>query len=87
VFNLQREVVDKCLNIIQQFRAGKITKPKASLLLQQTIPHESLKEDSFVSAYRSYLDMLDNFEAYQNGAARRVSETRELLGGNQMDEQ
>lgn len=55
MFNLQGEVVDKCLNIIQQSRADKILKPKASIWLQQAIPHESAEEDSFVSAYGSYL--------------------------------
>ena len=73
--SLQKEVMDKCLDIIQQFRAGKVAKPRATLLLQQTIPHETLEEESFVSAYGSYLEMLDNFAAYQRGASRRVTDT------------
>lgn len=85
-FHLQKGTVDKCLEIVQQFRADKISKLKATLLLQQTIPHESVEEESFVSAYGSYLNMLDNFEQYQTGAGRRIDETRELLGGNQSGE-
>ena len=53
--NLQKEAVDKCLDIVQQFRADKIMKSKATLLLQQIIPHETFEEDTFVSAYGSYL--------------------------------
>ena len=81
--NLQREVVDKCLDIVQQFRGDKVTKSRATILLQQAIPHETLEEASFVSAYESYLEMLDNFESYQRGAARRIAETGELLGAEQ----
>ena len=85
--NLRKEVTDKCLDIVQQFRADKVTKSRATLLLQQTIPHETLEEDSFVSAYGTYLEMLDNFEAYQRGASRRIAETGNLFDGCQSDEQ
>jgi hypothetical protein len=70
-------------NVSQQFRVDKFLKPRATLQLQQIIPHESAEEDSFVSAYGSYLRMLDNFEQYQRGAVRRISETREFLGDGQ----
>jgi hypothetical protein len=85
VFNLQKEVMDKCLNIVQQFRVNRISKPRASLQLQQVIPHENTKEDSFILAYGSYLKMLNNFKQYQSGVARRISETGELLGNGQPD--
>ena len=39
--NLQKEVVDKCFDIIQQWGTDKVTKPRVTILLQQSIPHET----------------------------------------------
>ena len=36
---------------------------------------------------KPHLKMLDGFEAYWRGAGRRTAETRELLEGDQPDEQ
>jgi hypothetical protein len=63
----QRQTVDKCTNVVQDFRSGKITKPRASLLLQQLIPRDDSNENIFLSTYESYFDMLDNFEHYRSG--------------------
>ena len=71
--------MDKCLDIIQQFRGDKITKSKATILLQQAIPHESLKEASFISTYGSYLEMLDNFESCHEEVSVSNIETPLLL--------
>jgi len=85
-FGLQAEVISNCIEIVQQFRTGKITKPKAALLLQQAIPKNETDEDAYVSAYGSYLDMLNNFEWYRTGNSRRVDETQGLLGVGQSGE-
>jgi hypothetical protein len=34
----QNQAIDKCTSIIQEFQSGSISKPKAFLLLQQSIP-------------------------------------------------
>jgi hypothetical protein len=54
-FGLQEEGINKCIDIVHQFRSDKIFKAKASLLLQQTIPREGIEEDTFVKAYGAYL--------------------------------
>ncbi|KAF8812993.1 hypothetical protein BYT27DRAFT_6394066 [Phlegmacium glaucopus] len=48
---LQLEIVSSCIDIVQQFRAGNIGKPTASLLLQQAIPHKTMDEEVFISTY------------------------------------
>jgi hypothetical protein len=62
----QKQAVDKCTNIIQEFRSGNISKPRATVLLQQTIPHVDTDEESFMSTYKSYFSILDNFEQYRS---------------------
>jgi len=86
-FRLQAEVISKCIEIVQQFRAGKLTKPEASILLQQSIPGENIDETTFVAAYGSYLEMLNNFEQYQTGNSRRADDTWEFLWNEQPNEQ
>ena len=68
----QRQIVGKCTDIVQDFRSGKISKPKASLLLQQSIPHDNSDESIFLSTYESYFGMLNNFEQYRRGNVKRV---------------
>jgi hypothetical protein len=63
-------VVSKCVEVVQQFRAGKISKPKASILLFQAIPQGQLEESAFVTTYGAYMGMLDNFEHYRDSAAQ-----------------
>ena len=77
----QRQAVEKCTNIVQDFRSSKITKSKASLLLQQSIPHDDPDDDSFLSVYESYFDMLDNFEHYRDGNIGRIDEVQGQLAG------
>jgi hypothetical protein len=77
----QRQTIDKCTNVVQEFRSGKISKPKASLLLQQLIPHDESNEDAFMSAYESYFDMLDNFEQYRSGNLERINDVQRQLAG------
>jgi hypothetical protein len=74
----QRQIVEKCTKVIQEFRSGKITKPKASLLLQQFIPHDDLNENTFISSYESYFNMLDNFEHYRSGNLGRINDIQQL---------
>ena len=69
-YGLQNEVVSKCVEVVQQFRAGEILKPKASVLLFQAIPQERLEEGAFITAYGAYMGMLDNFERYRDSAAQ-----------------
>jgi len=76
--NSQSDVVgttDACLQIVHKFQSRESLKPRASLLLQKTIPQESISEDAYESAYGAYLDMLDNFEAYRQGSSGQVGET------------
>src|SRR5271168_2990256 len=68
----QKQTVDKCTNIVQEFRTGRVSKSKATLLLQRAIPHDEHDEDNFTSVYESYFDMLENFERYQRGSIERV---------------
>jgi hypothetical protein len=77
----QKQTVDRCTSIVQEFWSGKISKPRASILLQQSIPHDDASEESFSSTYESYFDMLDNFERYRSGNAQRVDEVRQQLAG------
>ncbi|KAF8814651.1 hypothetical protein BYT27DRAFT_7081792, partial [Phlegmacium glaucopus] len=42
--------------------------------------------ESFVSAYGSYLDMLDNFERYRTGNIQRINATSQTLAGGRSDE-
>ena len=78
----QKQTVDKCTNIVQEFRTGRISKSKASLQLQRAIPHGDHDEDSFTSTYESYFDMLENFERYQNGSIERVDNVHQRLAGS-----
>ena len=78
----QKQIVDKCTSIVQEFRSGEISKPKASLLLQQAIPHDDSNEESFLSVYGSYFDMLDNFEHYQDGNIGRINDVHQQLIGS-----
>ncbi|KAF8808056.1 hypothetical protein BYT27DRAFT_7256580 [Phlegmacium glaucopus] len=84
---LQSGVVDNCIDIVQQFRAGRVNKPKASLLLQQAIPHKTVDEETFISTYSSYLDMLDNFERYWTGNVQRVNASSQIIAGGESNEQ
>jgi hypothetical protein len=61
-YGLQNEVISKCIEIIQQFRAGEVSKPKASMLLFQGIPQGQLEESAFITTYGVYMGMLDNFK-------------------------
>jgi hypothetical protein len=69
-YGLQNEVVSKCVEVVQQFRAGKISKPKASILLFQAIPQGQLEESAFITAYGAYMGMLNNFKHYRDSAAQ-----------------
>jgi len=54
----QRQIVNRCTYIVQEFRTGRNSKSKASYLLQQSIPHDSANEDLFLSTYKPYFNML-----------------------------
>ncbi|KAF8802661.1 hypothetical protein BYT27DRAFT_7244561 [Phlegmacium glaucopus] len=83
----QRQVVDKCTSIVQDFRSGKISKPKASVLLQQSIPHDNASEDVFLSTYEPYFDMLENFERYRRGNVGRIDSVQQRLASSLPDGQ
>jgi len=57
-----RRIINKCADIVQEFRTGRISKSKASYLLQQSIPHDDANEDLFLSTYEPYFNMLYNFK-------------------------
>jgi hypothetical protein len=80
--DVQRQTVEKCTNIVQEFRSGAISKPKASWLLQQAIPHDGVDESQFLSNYEPYFDMLDNFERYQSGNVERIDSIHQQLAGS-----
>src|ERR1700679_659726 len=83
----QKQVIDKCTNIVQEFRTGKVSKSKASLLLQQCIPHDNPDVDTFISVYESYFDMLDNFERYRSGNVERIDDVhRHLASTRELDQ-
>jgi hypothetical protein len=77
-----RQTVERCTNIVQEFRTGSISKPKASWLLQRAIPHDGVDEDRFLSSYEPYFDMLDNFERYRNSNADRIGSVQQRLSGS-----
>ena len=83
----QRQVIDSCTSVVQYFRAGRISKPKASISLQQCIPHDNADENIFLSIYEPYFDMLNNFERYQKGNIRGIGEVQRQLGESSTDEQ
>src|SRR5271168_108605 len=57
--------IEKCTGIVHEFRAGRISKPRAALRLQQIIPHDDPDDESFLSVFEPYIDMLENFERYR----------------------
>ena len=75
----QKQTIKKCTHIVQDFRSGNVSKPRASLLLQQTIPHENSDEETFSSTYESYFNMLDNFEQYRNSSLGHIENVRQRL--------
>lgn len=77
----QRQTVNKCTEIVQDFRSGAISKPKASFLLQRVIPHDDSNEQDFLSVYETYFDMLDNFERYQRSNTERIDNVHQRLTG------
>src|ERR1700678_667783 len=83
----QRRTIEKCTSIVQEFRAGHLSKSKAALLLQQAIPHDDPDDEVFLSTYESYFDMLKNFERYRDGNVRRVDEVQQQLAGTPAVEQ
>jgi len=83
----QKQIIDKCTGIVQEFRAGKISKSKATLLLQQSIPYDSSDKGAFLSAFESYFDMLKNFERHPKGNIEQVQEVQQQLAGPQLNEQ
>jgi len=48
----QQHIIDKCTNIVQDFRAGRVSKSKASILLQQSIPPDETNKDQFLFTYK-----------------------------------
>jgi hypothetical protein len=78
----QKRTVEKCTGIVQEFRTGSISKPKASWLLQQAIPRSDDSEERFLSDYEPYFDMLDNFERYQQGNVGRFDDVHQRLTGH-----
>jgi hypothetical protein len=75
----QRQTIDKCTAVVQEFRTGKVSKSRASMLLQRSIPHDDTNEDQFLSTYGSYFDMLDNFERYRDGNVDRINNVHQQL--------
>ena len=89
----QRRTVEKCTSIVHEFRAGQISKPRAALRLQQIIPHVDPDEESFLSIFEPYFDMLENFEQYRrgnmeqtNGVQQRLGESSSVAGQDQDNE-
>jgi len=83
----QRLIINKCTNIIQDFRAGRVSKSKVSILLQQSIPQDDSNEDQFLSTYEPYFKMLDNFEHYQRGNIERIDNVQQHIAGTLSNEQ
>ena len=77
----QKQTVEKCTNIIQEFRSGSVSKSKAALLLQQAIPRNGSSEEQFLAVYEPYFDMLNNFERYRSRNADRIDDVRQRLAG------
>ena len=75
----QKQTIEKCTNIVQEFRTGAISNPKASWILQRAIPHEGINEDQFLSSYEPYFNMLDNFERYQTSNVGRIEDIHQQL--------
>ncbi|THH05031.1 hypothetical protein EW146_g10010 [Bondarzewia mesenterica] len=62
------ELSGKCFEIVQGFRAGKITRTSAIIELQSTIMQENFSKEKFEQSFGAYLDILDNFERQQSSA-------------------
>ena len=48
-FGLEKEVVDACLAVVQEYRSGEISKSRATLQLQEIFPG-SMDEPAFLEA-------------------------------------
>ena len=75
----QKQTVERCTGIVQEFRTGQISKSRAALLLQQTIPHDDFNDEEFLSIYEPYFDMLENFERYRRGNVQQTDEIQRRL--------
>jgi hypothetical protein len=62
-------------------------KIQASLLLQKAIPCDSANEDLFMSTYKSYFDMRENFDRYRDGNISRINHVHQHLAGAPASEQ
>ncbi|THH07120.1 hypothetical protein EW146_g9418 [Bondarzewia mesenterica] len=59
---------ERCFEIVQEYRTGKVTKTHAIIRLQCIISQENLTKEGFKQSFGTYLDMLDNFERQQSAA-------------------
>ena len=82
----QRRTVERCTGIVHEFRAGNISKPRATIQLQQTIPHDDPNDEAFFSIYEPYFDMLENFERYRRGNVEQADEVQHRLDGSHIVE-
>jgi len=73
---LEKEVTEACLAIVQDYRAGGLSKAQATLQLHGAFP-DTLDEDAFVEAFRTYFEMLDNFDRFRDGAGQHGHFARE----------
>ncbi|THH13725.1 hypothetical protein EW146_g6527 [Bondarzewia mesenterica] len=65
---LHSELSKRCVEVIQEFRSGRVMKPRAILELRDAISKEELSRESVEQSFGIYLDMLDNFEQQQSAA-------------------
>ncbi len=73
-FGLEREVVKACLAVVQEYRSGEVSKPQATLQLQELFPR-TMEGPAFLEAYGSYLGMLDNFDRFRDNALQHGAAT------------
>ena len=56
------DVTEKCIEVTESFCSGSITKVAAILQLQETIPHDTENQATYIQALGAYVQVLDNFE-------------------------
>lgn len=77
------DISRRCTTTTERFRAGELDKSAAILLILSALSDSDIGpgDDSFITAFGSYVAILDSFERFRSTAALHGGEQTEPLGG------
>jgi hypothetical protein len=67
---LQKEVLDACLAVVNEYRAGTYMEAVALLHIHAAFP-EDLDENMFIGAFESYVKILNNFDQFRDSTGQQ----------------